>query len=64
MVTFQYGCNLEKVDSMKAMVLKRLGNLKENRHPLALMELPVPVPGAKEILLKVSACGVCHTELD
>ncbi len=49
---------------MKAMVLKRLCNLKENRTPLELMELPVPVPGAKEILLKVSACGVCHTELD
>ncbi len=28
------------------------------------MDLPVPVPGPKEILVKVSACGVCHTELD
>jgi len=49
---------------MKAMVLKRLCNLTENQTPLELMELPVPVPGEKEILLKVSACGVCHTELD
>ena len=49
---------------MKAMVLKRLCNLTDNRTPLELMELPVPVPGEKEILLKVSACGVCHTELD
>ena len=49
---------------MKAMILKRLCNLKENHKPLELMELPVPVPGEKEILLKVSACGVCHTELD
>jgi len=31
---------------------------------LAAMDLPVPVPGNREILLKVSACGVCHTELD
>ena len=46
------------------MVLKRLCNLTDNRTPLELMELPVPVPGEKEILLKVSACGVCHTELD
>ena len=49
---------------MKAMVLKRLCNLTENHTPLELMELPVPVPGDEEILLKVSACGVCHTELD
>jgi len=49
---------------MKAMVLKKLCNLKENQMPLELMELPVPVPGEKEILLKVSACGICHTELD
>jgi len=49
---------------MKAMVLNRLCNLKDNQTPLELMELPVPVPGDGEILLKVSACGVCHTELD
>ncbi len=49
---------------MKAMVLEALCSLKENQMPLKLMELPVPVPGEKEILLKVSACGVCHTELD
>ena len=30
---------------MKAMVLKRLCNLTDNRTPLELMELPVPVPG-------------------
>lgn len=49
---------------MKAMVLKELCNLKENHMPLELMELPIPVPGEQEILLKISACGVCHTELD
>jgi propanol-preferring alcohol dehydrogenase len=49
---------------MKAMVLKKLGNLKENKAPLELVELPVPIPREHEILLKVSACGVCHTELD
>jgi propanol-preferring alcohol dehydrogenase len=49
---------------MKAMVLKKLCNLKDNQTPLELMELPVPVPDDGEILLKVSACGVCHTELD
>ncbi|MCK9395280.1 MAG: zinc-dependent alcohol dehydrogenase family protein [Methylobacter sp.] len=49
---------------MKAMVLKQLCNLEENLMPLELAELPVPVPQEREILLKVSVCGVCHTELD
>jgi alcohol dehydrogenase, propanol-preferring len=49
---------------MKAMVLKRLCNLRDNHEPLKLIELPQPVPNDKELLLKVSACGVCHTELD
>ncbi|MBU0665186.1 MAG: zinc-dependent alcohol dehydrogenase family protein [Proteobacteria bacterium] len=49
---------------MKAMVLKELCSLEENHSPLELMELPDPVPAEGEILVKVSACGVCHTELD
>jgi len=49
---------------MKAMVLRALCSLEENQAPLELAELPDPVPGEREILIKVSACGVCHTELD
>jgi propanol-preferring alcohol dehydrogenase len=49
---------------MKAMVLNKLCSLEENKAPLELMDLPEPVPGENEILVKVSACGVCHTELD
>jgi propanol-preferring alcohol dehydrogenase len=49
---------------MKAMVLKRIAHLPENKSPLELVKLPVPVPQEKEILIKVSVCGVCHTELD
>jgi propanol-preferring alcohol dehydrogenase len=49
---------------MKAMVLSRLCDLKENRNPLNLMELSQPDPANGEILVQVSACGVCHTELD
>ena len=49
---------------MKAMVLKKICNLKENPAPLILADLPVPLPKENEILIKVSACGVCHTELD
>jgi len=46
------------------MVLRAVVSLAENRSPLQLTELPVPAPGADELLVKVSACGVCHTELD
>lgn len=46
------------------MVLKALGRLTDNATPLQLTDLPRPRPGAGEILVKVSVCGVCHTELD
>ena len=49
---------------MKAMVLKGICSLKENREPLKLVDMPVPVPGDREVLIKVTACGICHTELD
>ncbi|MGR9087187.1 MAG: zinc-dependent alcohol dehydrogenase family protein [Gammaproteobacteria bacterium] len=49
---------------MKAMVLKQLCNLNQNPRPLELAELSCPEPGNDDLLLKVSACGVCHTELD
>lgn len=49
---------------MKAMVLQSLCDLEKNKNPLQLMTLPDPIPGAKEILVRISACGVCHTELD
>jgi len=49
---------------MKAMVLSRVCNLDECTTPLELMELPEPVCDEHEILIEVSACGVCHTELD
>lgn len=49
---------------MKAMVLQQICDLREHPTPLALTDLPVPVPRKGEILVKVAACGVCHTELD
>jgi propanol-preferring alcohol dehydrogenase len=47
---------------MKAQVLYE--NVPVEKKPLKLVELPVPQPNAHEILVEVSACGVCHTELD
>jgi len=49
---------------MKAMILSRPHNLQENQNPLELVDLPLPVPKEKEILIRISACGICHTELD
>lgn len=49
---------------MKAMILKRICNVLENNTPLELSELPVPEPAGGEVLVRLSACGVCHTELD
>lgn len=49
---------------MKAMVLKEIVSIRENRSPLEQVEMPDPIPGNKEILVRVYACGVCHTELD
>jgi propanol-preferring alcohol dehydrogenase len=49
---------------MKAMVLNQLCSLKDTTTPLELADVPDPFPAAGELLVKVSACGVCHTELD
>ena len=49
---------------MRAMVLHSTVDLDQNRWPLELTDMPRPEPAAGEILVAVSACGVCHTELD
>jgi propanol-preferring alcohol dehydrogenase len=49
---------------MKAMVLNKIGSLAQNQTALELAELPIPIPREKEVLVKISRCGVCHTELD
>lgn len=49
---------------MKAMILPRIVCLSETDVPLRLVELPRPSPASRELLVRVAACGVCHTELD
>lgn len=46
------------------MLLREICHLEENQFPLILEDIPTPVAKEKEIVIKVSACGVCHTELD
>ena len=49
---------------MKAMVIKRIAPLADQGEPLDLVDLPMPEPGPGEIRIRVSVCGVCHTEID
>ena len=61
---------------MDAMVLRESceiragGESPKNPHlpikdqPLDFVELPVPTPGPEQVLIQISACGVCHTEID
>jgi propanol-preferring alcohol dehydrogenase len=49
---------------MKAMLLREITSIAQNPSPLVLQDLPEPKIGRGEILIRVTACGVCHTELD
>src|SRR6184192_1493527 len=42
---------------MRAMVLEKIGQ------PLALRDLPKPKPGHGQLLVRLSACAVCRTDL-
>jgi propanol-preferring alcohol dehydrogenase len=43
--------------TMRAAVVRELGK------PLTIEEMPIPTPGSGELLIKVVATGVCHTDL-
>jgi propanol-preferring alcohol dehydrogenase len=61
---------------MRAMVLNSFCRIKGGgddetgnelpltSEPLSLVEWPKPVPREEDLLIKVSTCGVCHTEID
>lgn len=46
---------------MKAVRLVKPGPIETS--PLSLGEVPVPQPGEGEVLVRIRACGVCHTDL-
>src|SRR5512135_1501575 len=46
------------------MILTRIAPITGTSPPLQAADLPLPEPDAEEVLLRISACGVCHTELD
>ena len=43
--------------TMKAAVVRQLGR------PLAIEEVPVPEPKENQILVRIAATGICHTDL-
>jgi len=45
------------IETMRAVVLEKPGR------PLQLRRLPIPQPGAGQVLVRVKACGVCRTDL-
>jgi propanol-preferring alcohol dehydrogenase len=47
---------------MKAMILNKQSPIEEK--PLEPADLPIPTPDDNQILVKVSVCGACHTDLD
>ena len=49
---------------MKTMLLESLGEVTPARPPLKLVQRPEPTLAPGEVLLKITRCGVCHTELD
>lgn len=46
------------------MLLREITSLQQNPAPLSLDEIAEPKPNESEILLHITRCGVCHTELD
>ncbi len=46
------------------MLLRRVAPLHDEPEPLSLAEISRPEPAPNEVLIRISACGVCHTELD
>jgi len=49
---------------MKAMILDSIYDLSIESSPLKQVEFAIPRPGPEEVLIKISVCGICHTELD
>ena len=43
--------------TMKAAVVRAFGQ------PLSIEDVPIPIPGPGEVLVKIMASGVCHTDL-
>jgi S-(hydroxymethyl)glutathione dehydrogenase/alcohol dehydrogenase len=55
--------NEPKAESQRPMQTMKAAILESAPGGLRIEDIPVPEPRAGEVLVKVSACGVCHTDL-
>ena len=46
---------------MRAMAVRKRAPVETS--PLELIDLPIPEPGKREVLIRVEVCGVCRTDL-
>ena len=37
--------------------------MTECKAPLEIKQVPIPQPGPNEVLVKLIACGICHSDL-
>jgi propanol-preferring alcohol dehydrogenase len=51
-------------EAMFAMRIHCISKVSDHTESLHLDRVPLPVPAPHEVLIKVKACAVCHTELD
>lgn len=49
---------------MKAWLLTGIHDMKVEKEPLVMEQISKPEPSTNEILIRVSCCGICHTEID
>ncbi len=47
---------------MKAMVLEKTSSIEGK--PLKMVDLAIPPPNSRQILVRISVCGICHTDID
>ena len=52
---------INSINRMNAWLLRKPSPVDER--PLELADVPVPIPGDDELLVRVSACGICRTDL-
>jgi propanol-preferring alcohol dehydrogenase len=52
---------INSINRMNARVLRKPSPVDER--PLELTDVPVPIPRNDELLVRVSACGICRTDL-
>lgn len=48
---------MERQSMMRAAIFKEIGQ------PMEVVDIPIPQPKVGEVLVKVAACGVCHSDL-